>query len=198
MQKSIATSYNKIAEEYTKQCGYGVHLQLPSLKKFLSFLPANAVVLDVGCGGGQDSKFLTKNGCSVLGIDVSKEMIRLSKKYDPKTNFKIADVMKLSSAGKYDGIWCCRVFHHISMKKQDKFFDKLRELLKSGGILYITSAVSEKKEDYEAFDSGNDNLLKKRLTAESFKNLLTKHKFEIIEFNYWVGKKGMEIFAKKS
>ncbi len=198
MQKSIAKSYDKIAQEYTKQHGYDEQLSIPSLKKFLTFLPTQAKVLDIGCGGGQDSKFLADNGCFVLGIDVSKEMIRLAKKFAPKTNFKIADVMKLSTSTKYDGIWCCRVFHHISMNEQDKFLDKIKSLLKKDGVLYITSVVSDKKIDYEAFDSGSDGLLKKRLTAKSFKNLLVQRNFKILKFNYWVGKKGMEIFAKKS
>jgi len=130
MQKSIAKSYDKIAQEYTKQHGYDEQLSIPSLKKFLTFLPTQAKVLDIGCGGGQDSKFLSDSGCSVLGIDVSKEMIRLAKKFAPKTNFKIADVMKLSTSIKYDGIWCCRVFHHISIDEQDKFLDKIKSIQK--------------------------------------------------------------------
>ena len=198
MQKPIAKSYDKIAKEYTNQHGYGEQLSIPSLKTFLTFLPIQAKVLDIGCGGGQDSKFLTDNGCSVFGIDVSKKMISLAKKFAPKTNFKIANVMKLSATNKYDGIWCCRVFQHISINEQDKFLNKLSTLLKKDSILYITSVVSDKNEDYEAFDSGNDGLLKKRLTAKSFKNLLTQRNFKILKFSYWVGKKGMEIFAKKS
>lgn len=197
MQKFIAKVYDKIAKDYTKQHGYDEQLSVPSLKQFLSFLPIKAKVLDIGCGGGQDSKFLADSVCLVLGIDISKEMIMLAKKYAPKANFKIADVMKLSSPNEYDGIWCCRVFHHISMIEQDKFLDKIKSLLKKDGVLYLTSVVSNRK-DYEAFDSGSDGLLKKRLTAKSFKNLLVHHNFKILKSSYWVGKKGMEIFAKKS
>ena len=88
MQKSIAHYYNKIAEEYTKQYGYGEQLSIPSLYKFLSYLPTKASVLDVGCGGGQDSKFLAENGCFVLGVDISTEMIKLAKKYAPQAKLK--------------------------------------------------------------------------------------------------------------
>ncbi len=197
MQKSIAKSYDKIAEEYTKQHGYDEQLSIPSLKQFIQFLPPHAKILDVGCGGGQDSKFLSDNDCSVLGIDVSKEMIRLAKKFAIKADFRIIDLMELSTSTKYDGIWCCRVFHHISIGEQDKFLDNIKSLLKKDGIIYITAFVSEKRRDYEAFDSGNDGLLKKRLTAKSFKNLLIQRNFKILKFNYWIGKKGMEIFAKK-
>jgi len=121
MKKSIAKSYNKIAHEYTQAHGYGEHVTLNSLKKFVKLLPVKAKILDVGCGGGQDSKFLTEAGYAVLGVDVSKEMIKLAKRYSPKTTFAVADVMSLPAKIKYNGIWCCRVFYHISITEQGKF-----------------------------------------------------------------------------
>ena len=197
MQKSIAESYDKIAKEYTDQHAYGEQLSIPALKEFLTFLPKNAKVLDIGCGGGQDSKFLAANACSVLGIDISKEMIKLAKKYAPEVDFKIMDLAEMSVEIKYDGICCCRVFHHISIIEQDAFLNKINILLKEGGVLYLTSVLSDKNEDYEAFDSGSDGLLKKRLSTKSFKDLFIKHGFAILKFKYWVGKKGMEVFVKK-
>lgn len=195
--ESIKKYYNKIAKEYTQQHGYSEHLSIPSLKKFLSFLPANAKVLDIGCGGGQDSKFLLENNCNVLGIDISKEMIKLAKKYSLAGNIKIADIMELSTSIKYDGIWCCRVFHNISIKEQDRFLEKLNKLLKKNGVLYITSAISESKEDYETSNASSTGILKKYLTSKSFKALFGEQSFKVLNFKYWVGKKGMEIFIKK-
>lgn len=86
----------------------------------------------MGCGGGQDSKFLTDENFQVLGIDVSKKMIELAKKLSPKGNFKTISLDELENSLKFDGIWCCRVFHHILLKEQDIF------LLNKDGILYIT------------------------------------------------------------
>jgi hypothetical protein len=106
-------------------------------------------------------------------------------------------VFKINARKKYQGIWCCRVFHHISLKDQDRFLSKLNLLIKPNGLLYITSVVSDRKEDYEAFDSGNEGLLKKRLTSKSFKKLMEKNGFEMKKFKYWFGKKGMEIIAEK-
>jgi 2-polyprenyl-3-methyl-5-hydroxy-6-metoxy-1,4-benzoquinol methylase len=196
MNKEIEKYYNKIAKEYTKQHGYSEQLSIQSLKKFIKLLPLNSNILDVGCGGGQDSKFLHDNGFNVLGIDFSKEMIRLSRKYSPKTNFKVLNVMNLSFTNKYDGIWCSRVFHNVSIEEQDRFIKKLKVLLKKGGILYLTSVISDKKEDYDIFDF-NNKIIKKYLSSKSFKNLLIKHNFKILNFKYWKGRKGMEIFAQK-
>ena len=195
-QKSLAKSYNKIAREYIQNHASD-GLSIPSLKRFVAYLPDRATILDVGCGGGQDSKFLTDRGYAVFGIDVSKEMIKFAKKMAPGAMFHVGDVMALPARVKYDGTWCCRVFHHISLAEQDAFLRKLHTLLKKGGVLYLTSVVSNTRTDYEAFDSGNDQVLKKRLTTISFKKLLAKHGFELLTFRYWVGKKGMEIFVRK-
>jgi 2-polyprenyl-3-methyl-5-hydroxy-6-metoxy-1,4-benzoquinol methylase len=197
IQKSIASVYNQIAEDYIRECGNWDRLSLPSLKQFVKFLPAGSAVLDVGCGGGRDVEFLMKKGFSVLGIDVSKKMISLAKKHAPETKFRVADITKFPTRKKFDGIWCCRVFNHISLKDQNKFLRKLKSLLRPGGILYLTSVVSDQKFDYEKFDSGNGNLLKKRLTGQSFKKLITGQGFTILKFKPWQDKKGMEIFARK-
>lgn len=57
--KTTKNYYNIIAKEYTQKHGYGEHLSIQSLGKFASKLLPRAKVLDVGCGGGQDSKFLS-------------------------------------------------------------------------------------------------------------------------------------------
>ena len=113
MRRLIAKSYDKIAKEYTEQHGYGEMLSIPALKVFLKYIPSRSTVLDVGCGGGQDSRFLADNGCVVFGIDVSREMIKRARKYVREASFRVVDLTKLSSKVKYDAIWCCRVFNHI-------------------------------------------------------------------------------------
>ncbi len=199
---SIKKVYDEIAEDYVAEYGYGNQMSIPALKRFLKYLPKNATVLDVGCGGGQDSNFLFEQGCIPTGIDLSNKMIAIAKRYAPEIDFKVADIFTMSTRKKFDGIWCMRVFNHISLKDQDKFIKKLNVLLKSGGILYLTAIVSDTKEDYESYDSGNGGLLKKRVTYHSFKNLLEKHGFKWEKFSYWrrngkIEKKWMEVIVKK-
>lgn len=193
----IKKYYNKIAKEYTQKHGYSENLSIKSLEKFSSLLPQNSKVLDIGCGGGQDSKFLSDKGFNVLGIDISREMIKLAHKHDSKINFKLMDVVDLPASKKFNGIWCSRVFHNIPIKEQEKFIKKFNTLLIKNGVLYITSVVSDKKEDYELLDSKDNGILKKYLQAKTFKNLLINNGFKILRFKYWVGKRGMEIIAIK-
>lgn len=197
MQNIIAVTYNKLAKEYVEKHWYSEHLSIPSLKEFLTYLSKKSRVLDIGCWWGQDSRFLIENWCEVVGVDVSDEMIKLAREYTPKAEFQVWDLMLVDMKKEFDWIWCCRVFHHISIAEQDLFLDKLNSLLKKDWILYITAFVSDNWEDYENFDSGNGNLLKKRNSEKSFRTLLEKHWFSILTFKYWTGNKWMEIIARK-
>ena len=189
--------YDNIADDYTRECSYGVHLAADSLQEFTTFLPHNGRLLDIGCGGGQDTKFLSDKGFTLDAIDVSTAMISLAKQHYPGENFFVDDVMNLKEKEKYDGIWCCRVFQHVSLSDQDSFLNHLLSLLKKDGILYITVAVSNEAVDTEANDSGNDNLLKKKQREKSFKNLFIDRNCTILSFDYWKNHTGMEIFVRK-
>ena len=45
-------------------------------KKFISYIPKNGKVLDLGCGSGRDSLFFKTLGYNVTAIDGSAELCR--------------------------------------------------------------------------------------------------------------------------
>ena len=61
-------------------------------------------VLDIGCGEGYFSRQVAKRGCRVLGIDSSKEMIKLAKKKEKENplgiEYKVRDATRLLEIGK--------------------------------------------------------------------------------------------------
>lgn len=52
-------------------------------------------VLDVGCGTGRLSIFLTKKGYNVIGIDASEEMLRIARYKNKEVKFVKGDAMNL-------------------------------------------------------------------------------------------------------
>jgi SAM-dependent methyltransferase len=189
---SIIDIFKKIIQKRPSEDNYGENLSIPSLKKFLTYLPPNPRVLNVGCGVGQDSKFLKENGCYVLGVDSSKEMITRAKEYAPDVKFELQDFMKLEPSLKYDAIWCSRVFHHMPNIGPEKFFGQAKNLLKEKGILYLTSVAS----DTERGEIIKNTLVIRGLTENSFKSMVMENGFEILDFIYSDDRKGMEIFAR--
>ena len=60
------------------------------------------LILDVGCGTGKTSCYITKKyGCSVVGVDISKKMISWSQKrairegLEDKIEFRVSDAQNL-------------------------------------------------------------------------------------------------------
>ena len=71
--------YNKNASEYFEQTLNGNFTE--NYEKFLSRIPQNAYILDLGCGSGRDSKYFIENGYKVKAIDGSIEMCKLASEY---------------------------------------------------------------------------------------------------------------------
>lgn len=62
-------------------------------------------VLDVGCGGGQSSRELTKAGAKVTGVDVSWDMLDLARSYGGDEKYMLVDASKDPLGGPYDGLY---------------------------------------------------------------------------------------------
>lgn len=56
------------------------------------YLKSKRRILDIGCGTGRSINFFQAQGCDVLGIDISPNMIRQAKKNFPKDKFLIDDI----------------------------------------------------------------------------------------------------------
>jgi len=72
------------------------------LVKFLS-LPADAQVLDVGCGKGRHSHYLAKLGYATIGIDLSPHSIADAQKaLLPNLHFEVWDMRKVYKEAHFD------------------------------------------------------------------------------------------------
>ncbi|MDP4126147.1 MAG: class I SAM-dependent methyltransferase [Bacillota bacterium] len=68
-------------------------------------------ILDIGCGTGTFALELSQNGVNVLGVDLSEEMVEISKRKalekDSIASFSVADMRDLSDIKEqFDGIVC--------------------------------------------------------------------------------------------
>ncbi|MBD3249294.1 methyltransferase domain-containing protein [Candidatus Woesearchaeota archaeon] len=91
-------------------------------------------VLDVGCGTGATAHYLNKKfGCNVIGIDISKDMIKKARKNEnDKVKFLIGDATNLDFEDKkFDIILCESVLAYINKNKALKEF---RRVLKNKGF----------------------------------------------------------------
>lgn len=147
----MRVDYKKIAQTYDKGRSYSENklaFWLDILKKYGN-LHSHSMVLDVGCGTGRYAIPLSERcSCSVVGIDVSKEMLEEGKKKFESNRVKWvrADAENLPfSEGIFDFCLMSMVIHHICRKQ--KAIGEMYRVLASNGRFLIRTCSHEQLKD---------------------------------------------------
>lgn len=103
------------------------------------------VVLDLGCGSGENLPILARRGGNVIGLDLSPELIALAE--ERLRRDAIAATLKVASAydtglasGSVDVIFCMAVLHHLDLAKARR---ELLRILRPGGYLIVREPVRD-------------------------------------------------------
>lgn len=129
-------SYDKIAEDWHKDHSDD-DWWIDGTDTFAKMLQKDAEVLDVGCGGGTKSKYLTGKGFNVTGIDFSKSMVEIAKREVPQGEFHVLDMRNVLDLGKeFDGVFAQASLLHIPKSDVLSVIKKLVSVVKPGGIVY--------------------------------------------------------------
>lgn len=105
-------------------------------------------ILDVGCGTGNFSIKLAQQGCSVIGIDVSDEMLDIAKNKAEKLGLKIQfynmDVYNLKfEYGTFDAAFSMAAFEFID--KPVAALDEMFRVVKDGSQVFIGTISGDSK-----------------------------------------------------
>jgi SAM-dependent methyltransferase len=123
--------YDKIAEKWAQ-----THPSRDSklLETFHRFLPSGKII-DIGCGAGRDTRFFLENGYQYIGIDASKEMLKVAQRLNPDAEFLQMDMFNLDFPPKsFDGFVAIASILHISKKNAVQVFENIRKIVKKDGI----------------------------------------------------------------
>ena len=131
--------YNLIAKHFNSKRRY----VWEDLKPYLKLVKPGNKVLDAGCGNGRLlTEFKNKN-IDYLGIDFSKNLLKIAKKNYPNYKFNLADITKentFKNLKNYDICFCIAVLHHLAAPAlQLKVLNYIYKTLKTNGILVISS-----------------------------------------------------------
>ena len=112
--------------------------------QFISLLPQNARILDLGCGSGRDSLYFLQKGFSVDAADACPEFCKsvknLTGEFLPSKKITVIQMQfsELSAVQKYDGIWACSSLLHVPKSELPLIFKKIQNALKPNGIFYCS------------------------------------------------------------
>ena len=102
------------------------------------FSRTEGTVLDVACGKGASTKFLTKyfEPENITGINISEVQLQVCRAVAPECNFQLMNATKLEFAdSSFDNVLCIEAAQHFMTR--DKFLLEAYRVLKPGGRLAI-------------------------------------------------------------
>lgn len=123
------------------------------LEKFKQLVIPGGFILDLGCGHGRDCKYFEDNGFNVMGIDLSRKMLKVARSVCEYTQLIHTDIRNINQLNcKFDGIWACASLYHLKKKDFIKLIDDIYNILNENGVLFIAikQGIGEKiiyKED---------------------------------------------------
>ncbi len=105
--------------------------------RFLAELAPGALILDLGCGSGRDTKAFLGLGYHVSAADGSPELCALASAY---TGIPVRQMLfsELDEHETYDGIWACASILHVPSSELPDIFKRMIAALKPGGIMYVS------------------------------------------------------------
>ncbi len=140
-KKLVEKTYNKLAPVYDNFLG-GVNEIIKILPKYLK----HGKILDIGCGTGEDLKFLSKFGFELYGIDLSEKMVEIAKKKVRNAKIFRLDVREVDKLFPNDYFDCVLAMYsivHLPKKEVKEVLRKIKKILKKDGLLVLGMLLGE-------------------------------------------------------
>lgn len=149
-------AYDRLADGYDRDGDTkpaNAYLERPAT---LSLLPdvEGARVLDAGCGAGHLATELSDRGATVVGLDVSDEMLAYARERTPDADFVRGDLERNLPfvAGAFDGVASSLAFHYV--RDWETLFRDLRRVLTPGG--WVVFSVQHPHADFEEYEDARN------------------------------------------
>lgn len=156
--------------------------QLTAGAWLIGALPGGSRVLDLGCGTGLPSaRQLVDAGCEVVGLDLSRGMIDLARKYVPDATFHRRDIAGLTpdGLGRFDAV---AAFFSLLMLPRAEIPVVLREvhdLLVPGGLFALS--MVEADVDYFTIPFLGNTIRVTGYLREDLRKVIEEAEFEVVE-----------------
>jgi len=134
-----ASFYAENAETYAKRAR---SLPKQQLDAFLAKLEPGAAILELGCGGGQDSAYMLSQGFDVTPTDGSAELARQAEALIGRP-VKIMLFQELDTESAFDGIWAHASLLHVQRPELPDVFARIRRALRTGGVIHASFKAGE-------------------------------------------------------
>lgn len=197
-------TYDILADEYESRVDSLIPVTGDAMNYFASYLKPKGIVLDLGCAVGIAISILKEKGFDVSGIEISPKMVEYARKRNPNTDIILGDFSKTDFPSKFDGVLAFAFIHLYPKQEVVRIFEKIKSILKPGGIALLTSTESSESKEgwHEKSDfSKKEKRFRKFWTEKELRDSLVEAGFEIIDlkkFSDPYGKTWMDFVVKKA
>jgi SAM-dependent methyltransferase len=141
MAMSIRESYDSVARTYAAHLASelsGKPLDRHLLNRFAEEVRGRGLVADLGCGPGHVARYLHDQGVTMIGIDLSPQMIEEARRLNPELEFKVDDMRKLSLPdASFVGVIAFYSIVHLAPDELPAIMAELRRVLMPGGLILV-------------------------------------------------------------
>ena len=170
---SLTEYYEQFAQPYANETQ---DIDVSNLySNFLNLIPANAHILDLGCGAGRDSANFIDLGFTVTAVDGSPSLAEIAeKRINQPVQVKL--FQDLDFHNRFDGVWACASLLHCPKSQISNVLTNVHHSLVNHGVLY----ASFKQGDGESTDS-KGRFFNNYTTADLVSLIENHDGFEVIE-----------------
>ena len=148
-KKTVKEGYNAIADRYLAERTRDSE-DVRLLDDFIERLPANAKVLDAGCGAGVPISQMLSVHFDVTGVDFSEAQFKLAEKNVPKAKFLCQDMTKLDfPEDTFDGICSYYAIIHVPREEHQPLLANFYRMLKPGGFTLLCLGAEHLVDDID-------------------------------------------------
>ena len=178
-KKTVREGYNAMADRYLaeRQRDSG---DVRLLSELIERLPANAKVLDAGCGAGIPISLMLSERFKVTGVDLSEAQIELAKRNVPHATFICEDMTQLDFPDStFDGITSYYAIIHIPREEHQALLANFHRMLKPGGLALLCLGAEHLIDDIEE-DFYGARMYWSHYDRETYLGLLKELGFQVI------------------